>query len=276
MLINAPNGRQVPLSAVATLTPDKGPSSITRIDLYRTLSITADVDKDTTNMTILNEELTNYLDELLVQYPGITATLSGEAEEQAKAFASAIASTITLMFVIYALLALPLKSYVLPLVVMSVIPFALIGAVMGHWIVAEPISLLSMLGLMALVGVVVNDSLVLVDYIGKLRAKGKTLLEAARVAGIVRFRPVMLTSLTTFFGLVPLTFFSTGDPSAAFLRPMAISLAFGIVFATMITLVLVPINLLIVQDISRYMRRKFGSDNTPSESPDTRMPSVGL
>ena len=276
MLITTPNGRQVPLSAVATLTPDKGPSSITRIDLYRTLSITAEVDKDTTNMTVINEELTSYLDELLVQYPGITATLSGEAEEQAKAFASAIASTITLMFVIYALLALPLKSYVLPLVVMSVIPFSLIGAVMGHWVVAEPISLLSILGLMALVGVVVNDSLVLVDYIGKLRAKGKTLLEAARVAGIVRFRPVMLTSLTTFFGLVPLTFFSAGDPSAAFLRPMAISLAFGIIFATMITLVLVPINMLIVQDIGRYVRRKIGSDKTPPESPDTRVPNIGL
>ena len=276
MLITAPNGRQIPLSAVAELTPDKGPSSITRIDLYRTLSITADVDKDTTNMTIITQEVTTYLDELLVQYPGITARLSGEAEEQAKAFSSAIASSIALMFVIYALLALPLKSYVLPLVVMSVIPFSLIGAVMGHWVVAEPISLLSILGLMALVGVVVNDSLVLVDYIGKLRAKGKTLLEAASVAGIVRFRPVMLTSLTTFFGLVPLTFFSAGDPSAAFLRPMAISLAFGIVFATMITLVLVPINMLIVQDVGRYMRRKFGSDKTPPESPDTGMPNIGL
>lgn len=277
MLITAPNGRLVPLTSVATLTPDKGPSSITRIDLYRTMSITADVDKDTTNMTVINEQIVEYLDEFLVQYPGITALLGGEAEEQAKALGSATISFVTLLFVIYALLALPLKSYTLPLIVMSVIPFSLIGAVLGHWLMGEPLSLLSILGLLALVGVVVNDSLVLVDYVTKLRAKGKSLLEAASTAGIVRFRPVMLTSLTTFFGLMPLTFFSAGDPSAAFLKPMAISLAFGIIFATMITLVFVPINMLVAQDIRNYLRRKFrGDKSTPPKTTDASAPGLGF
>jgi multidrug efflux pump subunit AcrB len=277
MLITAPNGRLVPLTSVATLTPDKGPSSITRIDLYRTMSITADVDKDTTNMTVINEQIVEYLDEFLVQYPSITALLSGEAEEQAKALGSATTSFVTLLFVIYALLALPLKSYTLPLIVMSVIPFSLIGAVLGHWLMDEPLSLLSILGLLALVGVVVNDSLVLVDYVTKLRVKGKSLLEAASTAGIMRFRPVMLTSLTTFFGLMPLTLFSGGDPSAAFLKPMAISLAFGIIFATMITLVFVPINMLIAQDIRNYLRRKLrGDKSTPPKITDASAPSSGL
>ncbi|MDG2087420.1 MAG: efflux RND transporter permease subunit [Arenicellaceae bacterium] len=277
MLITAPNGRLVPLTTVATLTPDKGPSSITRIDLYRTMSITADVDKDTTNMTVINEQIAEYLDEFLVQYPSITALLSGEAEEQAKALGSATTSFITLLFVIYALLALPLKSYTLPLIVMSVIPFSLIGAVLGHWLMDEPLSLLSILGLLALVGVVVNDSLVLVDYVTKLRVKGKSLLEAASTAGIMRFRPVMLTSLTTFFGLMPLTLFSAGDPSAAFLKPMAISLAFGIIFATMITLVFVPINMLIARDIRNYLRRKFrGDKSTPLKTSDASAPGLGL
>ena len=277
MLITAPNGRLVPLTSVATLTPDKGPSSITRIDLYRTMSITADVDKDTTNMTVINEQIVEYLDEFLVQYPSITALLSGEAEEQAKALGSATTSFVTLLFVIYALLALPLKSYTLPLIVMSVIPFSLIGAVLGHWLMDEPLSLLSILGLLALVGVVVNDSLVLVDYVTKLRVKGKSLLEAASTAGIMRFRPVMLTSLTTFFGLMPLTLFSAGDPSAAFLKPMAISLAFGIIFATMITLVFVPINMLIARDIRNYLRRKFrGDKSTPLKTSDASAPGLGL
>ena len=117
----------------------------------------------------------------------------------------------------------------------------------------------------------------MVDYVSKLRAKGKSLLEAASTAGIVRFRPVMLTSLTTFFGLMPLTFFSAGDPSAAFLKPMAISLAFGIIFATMITLVFVPINMLVAEDIRIYFRRKFrGDKSTPAQTTDSSGSEVGL
>ena len=252
MLINTPDGRRVPLSSVAELIPDRGPTTINRINRYRTVTVSADVNKETVNMTVVNAEIEQYLSQVLLQYPNIRADFTGEAEEQRKAFSSVIISFGALLFIIYALLALPLKSYGLPLIVMSVIPFSVVGGVMGHWIMGIPISLLSILGLLALIGVVINDSLVLVDYINQLRAKGSKLSEAVRTSGVVRFRPVMLTSLTTFFGLIPLTFIGSADTSASFLQPMAVSLSFGILFATIITLFFVPINMLIAQDIKRF------------------------
>jgi len=254
MLITAPNGRQIPLSNVATLYPGKGPSQITRIDRFRVLNVTADVDKDNTNMTVLQADLRSYIDSLLPKYPGITYEMEGEQRQQRESFGSLQAGIIILLFTIYCLLALPLKSYVQPLIVMSVIPFGIIGAVIGHWIMGHPLSFLSSLGLMALMGVVINDSLVLTDYINQQHRHGEKLLDAVKRAGVARFRPVMLTSVTTFFGLVPLLL----EPSSTsrFLIPMAISLGFGILFATMITLILVPTNIMIVADIRRYFRSR--------------------
>jgi len=136
---------------------------------------------------------------------------------------------------------------------MSVIPFSLVGGVLGHWLLGLPLSLLSILGLLALIGVVINDSLVLVDYIRQLREKGVELTDAVRESGVARFRPVILTSLTTFFGLMPLTFIGKADASAAFLQPMAVSLSFGILFATLITLFFVPINMMIMNDLKQYL-----------------------
>lgn len=150
-------------------------------------------------------------------------------------------------FMIYSLLAIPFKSYVQPFIVMSVIPFGLIGAVIGHWIMGSPLTIFSILGMLALVGVVVNDSLVLVDFINKKRADGMALVEAVLTAGAKRFRPVMLTSLTTFIGLMPLLL--EQSTQAQFLIPMAISLGFGIIFATFITLILVPVNYMVVERI---------------------------
>ena len=141
-----------------------------------------------------------------------------------------------------------------PLIVMSVIPVGIIGAIIGHWIMGHPLSFLSTLGLMALMGVVINDSLVLVDYVNQQSRAGEPLYESVKRAGVARFRPVMLTSVTTFFGLLPLL---TEKASAAqLLVPMAISLGFGILFATMITLVLVPTNIMIVNDIKEYFASK--------------------
>ena len=261
MLINTPDGRQVPLSSVAELIPDRGPTTINRINQYRTVTVTADVNKETTNMTVINREIEAFLAQTLQQYPDLRTELTGEAEEQRKAFSSITVSFIALLFVIYALLALPLKSYGLPLIVMSVIPFSVVGGVFGHWIMGIPITLLSILGLLALIGVVINDSLVLVDYINQLRARGIQLFEAVRIAGVKRFRPVMLTSLTTFFGLMPLTFIDTADSSASWLQPMAVSLSFGILFATVITLFFVPINMLICDDIGRLLKGERGDQN---------------
>jgi multidrug efflux pump subunit AcrB len=255
MLITAPNGRLVPLANVATITPGRGPSQITRIDGYRVLNVTADVDKETVNMVVELEALRNFVDQLLIKYPSITYTLEGEQARQAETFGSLQLGIIIVLFAIYCLLALPLKSYVQPVIVMSVIPFGIIGAVIGHWIMGMTLTILSILGLMALIGVVINDSLVLVDFVNQHHRKGgENLRSAVERAGVVRFRPVMLTSLTTFFGLTPLLMDQSS--SAQFLIPMAISLGFGILFATMITLILVPTNLMIADDIVQYFKER--------------------
>jgi len=255
MLINTSDGRQVPLSEVAELIPSKGPSEINRINQSRTVTVTADVDKEKVNMTVINREITEFLDQVLIQHPGVSSKLTGESEDQQKAVSSVYVSSAILLFVIYILLALPLKSYGQPLIVMSVIPFSLVGGVIGHWIMGIPLSLLSILGLLALVGVVINDSLVLVDYIRQLREKGIEITTAVKESGVVRFRPVILTSLTTFFGLIPITFIGKADPTSIFLQPMAVSLSFGILFATFITLFFVPINMLVMHDLKLLIKK---------------------
>lgn len=256
MLIATPSGSQIPLANVADIRPGRGPSQIRRIDGYRVLNVTADVDKENTNMVVLLDSVRGFLDEMLVKYPGIAYSLEGEQRRQEETFGSLEIGLVIVLFVIYCMLALPLKSYTQPLVVMSVIPFGIIGAVIGHWIMAETLTILSLLGLMALTGVVINDSLVLVDYVNqRVRSAGEGLRDAVERAGVARFRPIMLTSLTTFFGLLPLL---TDQSSAAkFMVPMAISLGFGIMFATLVTLFLVPANILIGDDIRRYFRRRY-------------------
>ena len=150
-------------------------------------------------------------------------------------------------------MAIPLRSYVQPMIVMCVIPFGLVGAIFGHWVMGFVLSIMSMCGIVALAGVVVNDSLVLVDYVNRQRAKGKTVFEAAREAGAARFRPILLTSLTTFAGLTPMLLET--EMQAQFLIPMAVSLSFGILFATVITLFLVPCVYLILHDLKKLVFR---------------------
>lgn len=261
MQIETPQGAMVPLSHVAKLTPGKGPSRITRVDGRRVLSVTADVEKGEVNMTALQNDLTAYLDQLLQQYPSVDYTMEGEAREQRESFGSMQTGVVLSLFAIYCLLALPLRSYFQPLVVMSVIPFGLIGAIAGHWFLGHSLAMPSLLGMMALVGVLVNDSLVLVDYCNQKVRQGQTLNEAVLNAGVARFRAVFLTSMTTFFGLIPILL--ERSTTAQFLIPMAISLGFGILFATLITLLLIPTNLLIAQDI----RRLFVADKAPVQPP---------
>ena len=248
MLITTPDGGQVPLAHVATLKAGQSPSAINRIDRYRTVSVTADVDKNTTNMTILQAEFKNYLDKLISQYPSVGHSLEGEAKEQRQSFGSLQWGLLIVLFVIYALLAIPFKSFLQPLIVMSIIPFGFIGAMIGHWIMGMSLTIMSLLGMLALTGVVVNDSLVLVDFINKKRQDGMELINAVTIAGTARFRPVMLTSLTTFIGLMPLLF--EKSTQAQFLIPMAVSLGFGILFATFITLLLVPINYILMDKLA--------------------------
>ena len=251
MMIRTPAGDEIPFLEVAEITVGTSPSVIIRIDRQRTLNITADLNKETGNLGILKQDLTDYLDQLMQLYPDVSYSLEGEAKEQDESFSSLKLGLVFVLFAIYALLAIPFRSYTQPLIVMSVIPFGAIGAILGHIIMGNPLTLMSVLGMLALTGVVVNDSLVLVDYINKQRAEGVPLTEAVNNAGVARFRAVMLTSITTFVGLMPLLLETSIQ--AQFLIPMAISLGFGIIFATVITLFIVPINYLLLEDCGRLI-----------------------
>ncbi|WP_462165213.1 efflux RND transporter permease subunit [Pseudoalteromonas xiamenensis] len=253
-LISTPTGKQVPLGQVATFKAGQSPASIYRIDRYRTLNVTADIDKQSVNMTALQADLNQFLADLTAQYPGVGYTLEGEAKEQRQSVGSLEIGLLFTLFAIYALLAIPFKSYGQPLVVMSVIPFGAIGAIAGHLIMGMDLTMMSLLGILALIGVVVNDSLVLVDFINTARKNGTPIKEALLTAGVSRFRPVMLTSLTTFIGLMPLLF--ERSTQAQFLIPMAVSLGFGILFATFITLILVPINYYVMANGKAYLLGK--------------------
>jgi multidrug efflux pump subunit AcrB len=213
--------------------------------------VPSDVDRSqTTPEQVLQSLEIGALPEILSQYRGVSYTLSGEQEERSEAFSGLIQLVPVALLVIYALLAIPLKSYFQPLAIMSVIPFGAIGAIAGHAIMGRPLALPSILGIVALSGVVVNSSLVLVDYVNRQRRLGVTVHEAVARAGIVRFRPILLTSLTTFVGLVPLML--TNTPETSFIVPMAVSLAWGVLFATTITLFLVPSLYLVIEDFHTW------------------------
>jgi multidrug efflux pump subunit AcrB len=253
LLIQTPSGHQVPFSDVATITESLSPAKINRLDRMRTQNIRGDLNKETANVEAIKSDLTNFLLELGDAYPNVTISLEGEAKEQRESFGSLGLGLAFVLFVIYALLAIPFRSYWQPLVVMSVIPFGVIGAIAGHWIMGMPLTIMSLMGMLALTGVVVNDSLVLVDYINRTQAQGDTLQQAVRDAGVARFRAVLLTSLTTFAGLMPLIF--DNSTQAQFMIPMAVSLGFGILFATALTLLLVPVNYMLLHDAKQFADR---------------------
>lgn len=261
--IRTPSGQEVPFDAVADFEITDGFASITRVNRRRVINITADADKSVADLGLIKDDLkgegetSGLLDALVAEYPGIAWSFEGEAREQADIFASLQQMTLIALFIIYALLAIPLKSYIQPVIVMIVIPFGLIGAIGGHMVMGQPMSILSVLGFVALAGVVVNDSLVLVDFINQERADGKPLRQAIQDAGGMRFRPIILTSLTTFAGLLPVLFETSLQ--AQFLIPMAISLSFGVLFATGITLLLVPAFYTILEDLREASARVFKS-----------------
>ena len=249
MRIRTPTGTEVPFSSVAEAKMGQSFSTIRRVNRNRTISVTADVDKESVDMNQVESELIVFLDSLMTEYPGMSYKLEGESRERADSFSTMFFGMIMILFLIYSLLAIPFKDAIQPLIVMSVIPFGLIGAVLGHVIMGLTLSIMSLFGMLALAGVVVNDSLVMVDFVNKRRKDGMSVVEAVQIAGGQRFRAILLTSLTTFVGLMPLMF--EKSTQAQFLIPMGVSLGFGIMFATFITLFLVPINYLVLEDIKR-------------------------
>ena len=257
MRIRTPAGAEVPFRQVADVDPGRGFASIRRVDRSRAVNVSAAIDEGATSSDDVVEALqAEVLPGVLARHPGVYYSLEGMQAEQRDAIAGLQAGFIIALFAIFALLAIPLKSYVQPLIIMSAIPFGLVGAVWGHMLLGYDVTLISMFGLVALTGVVVNDSLIMVAFINKRRQEHVDLHVAVREAGVGRFRPIVLTSLTTFFGLVPLML--ERSIQAAFLIPMAVSLAFGVLFATTITLVLVPAAYMILDDLGRGVRRLAG------------------
>jgi len=263
MRIRAPGSVEVPFSTVAEAEVGRGYSAIDRVDRRRALNVTAKVDINKANANEIIARLErNELLQLLDRYPGLFYTLEGEQREQQDTIQALIKGFSLALLIIFALMAVPLKSYLQPLIIMSAIPFGLVGAIWGHVIMGYDLTILSGFGLVALSGVVVNDSLIMVDYINKHREEGGSLAQIVRESGMARFRPILLTSLTTFGGLTPLLL--EKSLQAQFLIPMAISLAFGVVFATLITLVMIPAQYLILEDIKAAFSWWIGKKKVPA------------
>ena len=264
MRIRTPDGSEVPFSTVAKAEMGRGFASIQRVDRRRAINITADVDDAVASASDISADLTeNFLDPLIAKYPGVYYTVEGEQKDQMEAMAALGKGFVVALFVIYALMAIPFKSYIQPLIVMTAVPFGIVGAVWGHLIMGLSMSILSLCGLVALTGIVVNDSLVLVTYINTLRASGRKLADAVREAGAARFRAIVLTSLTTAAGVTPLMLET--EVQAQFLIPMAVALAYGVIFSTVITLVLVPSSYLILEDMKHAFQWLAGVDRPASE-----------
>jgi len=254
MRVRTPDGAQVPFNTVADVTIDTGYSRITRINRKRSVRLLADID---TAITSPEEVIPDFrrtaLAEVLAKYPDVVETAGGSAAESAKAQAQMNRALLIGLFLIYALLAVPLRSYAQPLIIMSVIPFGVVGAVLGHWIMGLNFSMMSMFGVVALAGVLTNDSLLLLHFINRARAEGMPVEQAVIESGTQRFRAIWLTSLTTFFGLVPIL--AERSLQAQLIIPMATSLAFGIMFATVITLFLIPTLYLSLYNLRQRFRR---------------------
>lgn len=263
MYIRTTDGDEVPFTAVAELESRVSPSTIRRTWGKRAIIISADVNKTITQpgKIVDDVKLGEFSRQLALKHPSVRIELGGASQEEDELVQRMILTSALALFGIYALMAIPLKSYLQPLIIMGVIPFGMIGALIGHIVVGIPFSALSVYGIIALAGVVVNDSIILVDFVNKSVADGMDIVEAAIKAGTERFRAIMLTSLTTFFGLLPIL--TETSLSAQMVIPMAVSLGFGILFATVITLILIPCLYVMLNDI-KLTRTALMSSRTES------------
>jgi len=251
--IHLPGGRSVPLLEVAEPYFAPGYVKLERLNRRRVIYVRAGVDESKITGSearrILREKI---LPELVKRYPGLTWSFEGEGREEARTLRRIRKEFVLALVLIYVLIAIPLRSFTQPLIIMLAIPFGIVGAFLGHLLLGYQLSILSLFGIVGLSGVVVNDAIILVDLINRLKGEGIPLSEAVITACVRRFRPVILTTLTTFLGLFPMIL--EKSLQARFLIPMAISLAFGVLFATVITLILVPSCYLILEDLSAIIR----------------------
>ncbi|PIE20017.1 MAG: acriflavin resistance protein [Proteobacteria bacterium] len=255
--IRTPRGAEVPFAQAAAVVEGRGYARINRTDRKRMVNVVSKAYPKQANPNEIMADLrANFLPKLLADFPGLTYDLEGEQRERAESIGSLRWGLLAALGLIYALLAIPFHSYSQPLIIMSAIPFGMIGAVIGHALLGFDISMMSLFGIVALTGVVVNDSLVLVDFVNRNRKPGRPVVEAVLEGCARRFRPIMLTTLTTFFALVPML--AETSVQAQFLVPMAISLAFGVLFATAITLVLIPTLYVLLEDAKNLGRWLIG------------------
>ena len=262
--IRTPSGDEVPLKTVATIDVVKAPNNIERKDKAEVARIGANVRDENVDMVAIARDLDPTL-EKLCNPAGLTFRYDGYVADAETTRRQTLIGAILLGLTLYGLLSVALRSLIQPLYVMLAVPFAVIGAIFGHILLDLTPSYLSVFGMLALAGIAVNDTLVMVDFINRRRAAGSSLIEAVTESGTNRFRPIFLTSVTTFVGLTPLIF----DPSiqAKFLIPMAVSLAFGVLFATGVTLFLVPCAVLAGDDLSRISQALSGWYLKPFKSP---------
>jgi multidrug efflux pump subunit AcrB len=260
LLISTPQGTFVPLMQVAEVQRGRAYTSINRREGRRTVAVTADVDPigETSMVQATLDEV--ILPQLVRDFPGLTAGYEGRQADMAESMRSLGMGFVIALISIYFLLAIPFRSYTQPAIVMISIPFGIVGVVLGHMLLDYNLSLMSLMGIIALSGVVVNDSLVLIDYANIQRRGGATPLQAIRSAGVRRFRPIILTTLTTFGGLAPMIFETSRQ--ARFMIPMALSLGFGILFATVIALLLVPCLYLMIEDAANLFRSAEAKEQT--------------
>ena len=276
MWVRLPDGSSAPFSSVAEYYEDTGYNSIRRENGARTLAISAEAERTRVNpQEVLAAASRDFLPDLMMRYPGVTWEIAGTTSDEMIGFQALATAFAFALVTIYVLMAVPLKSYLLPLLIMSVIPFGIIGAVFGHWIMrmffdeTVVFNMVSMIGCIALSGVVVNDSLILTHYVKRRLAEGWDLDSAIVSSGRARFRAILLTSLTTFFGLLPILF--EQSVNAKMIVNMAISIAFGILFATVITLILIPTLIRTLADIG--WNRKAVSDQPTYNEPTTGVPA---
>lgn len=254
MILRSSSGIEVPLREAVDIERGRAYTSIDRRDGRRVISVTADVkpaDQAGQIKTALQAET---LPQLVDSYPGLAYSFEGKQADMAESMTSLYQGLGLAMLMIYGLLAIPFRSYLQPAIIMFSIPFGIVGAVFGHLLLGYSLSIMSMFGVVALSGVVVNDSLVLIDFANRQKNNGASAFDAVVEAGILRFRPILLTTLTTFCGLMPMIFETSRQ--ARFLIPMAISLGFGILFATLIALLLVPCLYLVVEDLKNFYQQQ--------------------
>jgi multidrug efflux pump subunit AcrB len=261
MILQTPNG-EVLLRDAARIVPGRAYTAINRTDGRRVVTVTANVTPRSRAEQITSSLRASVLPELKKAVPGLTFSFEGRQADIQESVASLMQGLLLALLGLYGLLAVPFRSYLQPMIIMICIPFGMVGAVFGHLLMGYSLSVMSLFGIVALTGVVINDSLILIHFANLLRKQGHTIFRAIQLAAMQRFRPILLTTLTTFGGLSPMILETSRQ--ARFLIPMALSLGFGLLFATLIILFLIPCMYLILEDITGLVKPKPAGDSEPS------------